>query len=252
MCGVDLYDDLGVGYDLIINWERRLARETPFYQGLFQRHGVRRLVDVGCGTGWHARLFAGWGLQVVGVDPSQAMLDAARQVTEGLPVALVRGGFEDLPLASQPPFDAVVCLGNTLPHALTPQTRLAALRGFCHSLVPGGVCVVQTLNYDVIRATGERFQPLAQGTIAGREELLLRMFDFGPETWEFHILRFTRAEGSAWVFNPSSTRHLPVYGEEIASQLAAAGFSEVRLLGGFDQAPFDPHTSEMLLAVAVR
>ncbi len=249
MTRTDLYDDLGAGYDLIINWERRLARETPFYQDLFARHGVRRLLDVGCGTGWHARLFAGWGIEVVGADPSEAMLQVAREVTAGLPVTLVQAGFGDLESACPGPFEAVVCLGNTLPHALSPEERLHALRAFRALLAPGGVCVVQTLNYDHLAATGERFQPLAQGTAEGREQLLLRMFDFGTDTWQFNLLRFTHQD-AGWQFDVTSTRHLPVFGVDLAHQMQTAGFRSVSLFGGFDRQPYDPATADMLLAVA--
>ncbi|MBI3946833.1 MAG: class I SAM-dependent methyltransferase [Armatimonadetes bacterium] len=245
---VDLYDELGGGYDVIINWERRLARETPFYRDLFARHQVARLLDVGCGTGWHARLFAGWGIAVVAADPSRAMLDVAGEVTRGLPVQLVEAGFAELPGLCETPFQAVVCLGNTLPHATTPRARAAALAAFRQCLAPGGVCVIQTLNYDLLRATGERFQPLSHGVVDGREQILLRMFDFGAVTWQFNILRFTRRD-TGWEFTVSSAQHLPVFSADLAAQLQAAGFHGVRLLGGFDGNQFDPGASDMLLAV---
>lgn len=245
----ELYDDLGAGYDLIINWQARLARETPFYRELFAWHQVDRLLDVGCGTGQHARLFAEWGIAVVGADPSEAMLARAREVTQGLPVTLAQAGFRELESLCDTPFPAVLCLGNTLPHAVTPAERQQALRAFAACLAPGGVCVIQTLNYDQLAASGERFQPLAQGVVDGQEQLLLRMFDFGPETWQFNILRFTRPDGK-WQFDVSSTRHLPVFGESLRQELLEAGFTQVRLLGDFDGSPYVPETAAMLLAVA--
>lgn len=248
---MDLYDQLGAGYDVIIHWERRLARETPFYQEVFARHHVHRLLDVGCGTGWHARLFASWGIHVVGIDPSAAMLETAREVTQGLPVELRQAGFEDLAGMDAEAFEAVVCIGNTLPHAVTVEARMQALRGFLGRLRPGGVCVIQTLNYDQFAATRERFQPLAHGTVDGREQLLLRMFDFGPDTWQFNILRFTRTD-SGWQFEHSEAPHLPVFGADLQWQLQDAGFTDVRLLGGFDRTPFDPATADMLLATATK
>lgn len=109
--------------------------------------------------------------------------------------------------------------------------------------------MVQSLNYDAVSAAGERLQPLSQGTLHGREQLLLRMFDFGEETWQFNILRFIR-EDAGWWFDVSSTRHLPVFAADLERQLAEAGFTGIRLLGGFAGAPFDAGTSDMLLAVA--
>src|SRR3954447_6471707 len=37
----------------------------------------KRLIDVGCGPGHHARLFAEWGYEVVGVDASAMMIQQA-------------------------------------------------------------------------------------------------------------------------------------------------------------------------------
>jgi ubiquinone/menaquinone biosynthesis C-methylase UbiE len=38
----------------------------------------RRLIDVGCGPGHHAHLFAEWGFEVVGIDASATMIEVAR------------------------------------------------------------------------------------------------------------------------------------------------------------------------------
>jgi len=42
-----------------------------------------RIADVGCGTGISTRLFAARGLDVVGIDPNEAMLDRARRAGGG-------------------------------------------------------------------------------------------------------------------------------------------------------------------------
>ena len=58
------YDELGEGYELMINWTARLNRESPFFRKLFKNHGVKRVLDCACGTGRHAIEFAGWGNRV--------------------------------------------------------------------------------------------------------------------------------------------------------------------------------------------
>src|SRR5579871_1098003 len=57
-------------------------------------------VDATCGAGGHARLLAervGPGGRVVALDRDPAMLELARPRLAGLPVSLVRAGFEELP-----------------------------------------------------------------------------------------------------------------------------------------------------------
>lgn len=55
-----------------------------------------RVIDVGCGTGISSRQLAARGLAVIGVDPNDAMLAAAR--AEGGGVSYVRGDGETLPV----------------------------------------------------------------------------------------------------------------------------------------------------------
>lgn len=58
-----------------------------------------RAADIGCGTGISARLFAGRGFHVIGVDPNEAMLDKARK--KGGPFQHGTSDKTGLPPASQ-------------------------------------------------------------------------------------------------------------------------------------------------------
>ena len=114
-----MFDDLADIYEAMIDWPKRLAHEGPFYRRLFDRLGVASVVDVACGTGHHAAMFHDWGLRVEGADLSPAMIERARQ-TFGEPPGLrwVVRGFDE-PIAPAEPFDAAVCVGNSL--ALAPD-----------------------------------------------------------------------------------------------------------------------------------
>jgi len=50
----------------------------------------RRLIDVGCGPGHHARVFAEWGYEVVGIDASAAMIEVARAGVRSEPAPTFR------------------------------------------------------------------------------------------------------------------------------------------------------------------
>jgi len=144
--GAQTFDDLADVYDGLIDWPRRLANEEPFYRALFERAGVRDVLDVACGTGRHAAMFHSWGCRVVGADISPTMIERCRgQFGESDALRWIVRGFDEPP-ETPASFDAVVCIGNSL--ALAPdlagveravQQMLAAVR-------PGGVCVVQVLN----------------------------------------------------------------------------------------------------------
>jgi SAM-dependent methyltransferase len=86
----ELFSDLTDVYEAMIDWPNRLAHEERFYRRLFERVGVRSVVDVACGTGHHAAMFHSWGLRVEGADISPAMIECARAIAQML--AAVRPG----------------------------------------------------------------------------------------------------------------------------------------------------------------
>lgn len=100
-----------------------------------------RILVLGAGGGLELKAFAeaqpGWSL--VGVDPSQPMLDLAGKVLGAFmaQVELVRGVIEDAP---EGPFDGATCL-LTL-HFLDIDERVAVLRALRQRLKPGAPLLI--------------------------------------------------------------------------------------------------------------
>jgi len=61
-------------YSRLINWEQRLKNEWPFLDEVLRSAPSRSLLDLGSGTGAHARFLAAKGFDGVGVDSSPAMI----------------------------------------------------------------------------------------------------------------------------------------------------------------------------------
>jgi 2-polyprenyl-3-methyl-5-hydroxy-6-metoxy-1,4-benzoquinol methylase len=105
------------------------------------RERPRRVIDIGCGEGWLARMLSSHGCEVVGIDASSALIDSAR----------ARGGgrFETMTYADLgrsaselgAPFDVAVCNFSLLEADLSP-----ALQSVHASLRTGGKLIVQTLH----------------------------------------------------------------------------------------------------------
>ncbi|MCA9621725.1 MAG: class I SAM-dependent methyltransferase [Myxococcales bacterium] len=89
-----------------------------------------RVVDLGCGTGISSRQLAARGLAVIGVDPNEAMLEAAR--SQGGGVTYLRGDGETLHL-DPPKVQAIV--GGQSFHWLDLDRALPRFREL---LAPGG------------------------------------------------------------------------------------------------------------------
>lgn len=71
--------------------------------------GGRRILDVGCGTGLHLKLFADGGGRGVGLEPSWDMLARAQERLRGRAVYLVQGRAEALPFRDDA-FDVVAMI----------------------------------------------------------------------------------------------------------------------------------------------
>ncbi|MGQ9523604.1 MAG: class I SAM-dependent methyltransferase [Armatimonadota bacterium] len=248
---MSLYEQLGGQYDEMISWDARYAREAGFFRRLFDREGVVKVLDAACGTGMHARWFAEWGLQVVAADPSPAMLAAAQRNTRGLPVSLVQSAFGSLHRMAGTDFDAVVCLGNSLPHAVTDDELRQAIGDFRRTLRTGGVLIVHNNNYDRILAGRERFMPLAHRHTPDGQKLFLRFFDFpdGPGILQFNVVILAE-QGGQWSMNVSTALHRPLLRADMQAALEAGGFAEISFYGAFTGEAFVEDESDNLIAVA--
>ncbi len=247
---VPLYDALAVDYDRFVNWEGRLQHELPFFERLFEVHGVRSVLDAACGTGHHAIALARRGYQVVGTDLSSEMVGRAREnaASAGVDARFEVAGFGDA-AALGAKFDAAICLGNSLPHLLTDEAVSAALADFATVLRLGGLLVVQSRNFDRVWAERERFMGPQSYQDGSGEWLFVRFYDFHEETITFNMVRL-RQDGTGWVQDVESTELRPIFRDGLAAALAGAGFGKVAYYGGIDGTGFDPAQSGDLVAVA--
>ncbi len=254
---MSLYDELGEKYDLMIRWKPRLEREAPFFQRLFSEIRASKVLDLGCGTGHHARLFRNWGLEVTGVDPSPVLLELARGKGESKlkldveddKLAFVEADFAQFASRVNGPFDAIIALGNTLPH-LENVEQLKRLTEDVHSLLrPGGVFLFQNRNYDRLLKTRERFLLPTTFREAENEQIFFRFNDFEEEKVRFNVVHFTRV-GQSWVQNIHSTLLSPWRRSQVEESLRGARFSSITWYGDFSGAPFDEDSSQDLIGIA--
>ena len=252
MSPVPLYDTLAADYDRFVNWEGRLAGELPLLERLFEEQGVRRILDAACGTGQHAIALARRGYQVVAADLSAVMIERASEnaAETGANVRFVVAGLGELAALGET-FDAVLCLGNSLPHLLTAEAVDEALADFATLLRAGGLLVIQNRNFDRVWSQRERFMPPQWHRDGDDEWLFVRFYDLHEEMVDFHMIRLRRM-GKTWVQDVASTELRPIFHKDLVAALAAAGFGDVVSYGGYDGSAFDLQQSGDLIAVASR
>jgi SAM-dependent methyltransferase len=129
-------EDFDQMYQATPPWET--GRPQPAFLALAEAGAIRgRVLDVGCGTGEHALLAAGLGLEATGIDLAEAAIERARQkaAQRGLEARFVVGNVLDLTgLGGR--FDTV--LDSGLFHVLEDDDRRAFLDGLGALVPPGG------------------------------------------------------------------------------------------------------------------
>ena len=211
-------------YRRLIAWPARIEREWPFLEEVLSSGPSRRVLDVGCGTGEHARFLAEHGFEVVGLDASEEMIEKAREGELPPGVRFVVGDLAEVESLVEGEFGGAICLGNMLPHVVDVESLARGFGGLRRRLAPGAPLLLQILNYDKIFATGQHALPLSfrDGESEGERIVFLRLMD-------------PRPDGTV-LFNPTTLRYRP--GEEPAGrgdgdpQRAAAGLAAGRGGGG--------------------
>ncbi|MDP2232184.1 MAG: class I SAM-dependent methyltransferase [Actinomycetota bacterium] len=235
----------GGDYDDFVDWDARLGREAGFFKSLFEANGVQRVLDVGAGSARHSIMFASWGLEVIAVDPDDAMLAQAEanvvrfsdQVSDGGgSVRIVRGGFGGLSRLELGLVDALVCTGNALPHVVGRDGLTEALADFGSVVAPGGVIVLHLLNHARLISSHSRVvAPKIRDTDSGTK-VFLRVIEYPSvgEFLDFDFLTLTRALDGEWEMTHRRSEHTAIPAELLAKELPCAGFGDIQLLGGHD------------------
>jgi len=254
MSSNEFYDRLARLFDVMTDWQARLAQEMPFLQRTLDRHRARTLLDTACGTGWHAITLAQKGYTAAGCDASPQMIEHAR-ANGGNARVNVRfevADFDRLDKFSET-FDAVLCLGNSLPHLFSQEALVAALRQMRGRLHPGGVLILHNLNYDMRMKKKPRFFAANGSALA----LVWRFADYGPDFITFHTALFegktdgVDQQSVSWSVQVNSTLQRPLLQKDLDEALARSGFGALQHFGGLDGSPFEKEKSGDLVIVTL-
>jgi glycine/sarcosine N-methyltransferase len=248
-----VYDELSSDYDRFVNWPKRLVMEMPFIEAQLRAAGARHVLDAACGTGQHALALAQRGYTALGADLSPGMIERAvtNAQAQGVQAEFVAAGFGELRARVGDGFDAVLCLGNSLPHLLTAPDLAAALADFAACLRPGGLLLIQNRNFDRVLARRERWMEPQAHQEGEREWLFLRFYDFEPDgLLGFNVVTLKRQGGGDWSQHYAATRLWPQRRQELVAALEGAGFVQVSSYGDMTGAPYDAVNSGNLVLTA--
>lgn len=140
-------DDYAYVWQGILTPERTSA-DVAGLDRLLQNFGVKRVVDLGCGTGRITVPLAELGYFVVGLDFASVMLahaaTAAAAKTKGHRVLLCRGDMRYLPMRDA--FDAVICLFNSFGYFPSASDDQQVMHEVYIALRPKGAFILETVH----------------------------------------------------------------------------------------------------------
>lgn len=243
-----------IDYRRLIAWPERIRREAPMLEEVLGSGPSKRILDLGSGTGEHARYLVSLGYEVVGIDASDSMIDKARD--EALPAGLEfhHADIREIESVVGGRFGGAICLGNTLPHLVEPGDLGRLFGGLRRLLEPTAPLLIQVLNYHRIFTQQVRHLPVNFRQDEEGEIVFLRLMEpqtdggvlFFPST-----LRLRPGQVPPLEIIAAKEVHLRGWRHtEVESALDESGFSEHTLLGSFDSSPFEPDNSADLILVA--
>jgi SAM-dependent methyltransferase len=244
---LDLFQHLTDVYEALVDWPKRLAQEEPFYRRWFARSSVQSVVDVACGAGHHAAMFHRWGLRAEGADLSPAMIDRARRnfgEAEGLRWAV--RGFEE-PIPCEKPFDAAICVGNSLALAPSQAGVQIALRQMLAAIRPGGLAIVQVLNLRHLPDGPCVWQKCKPVSLASGDVLLLKGIHRCGDRGFVELVVIEPPLGKR--LHEESIPFLGIEAESLASFARDAGAAEIYFFGGYQDQPYHRDQSIDLVLV---
>jgi SAM-dependent methyltransferase len=245
-------------YSRLINWSPRLEREWPLLSEVLRDAPSKHVLDLGAGTGEHARFLAAKGFDVTGIDTSPAMLEKSRAASEGEGhVRFIAGDMRYLANVVEERFGAAICVGNALPHLSGEDDLQNLATGLRRVLLTGAPFLAQLINYDRIEAKKERALPLtflADPDDPGATIVFLRTMElladgrviFMPTTLRQRTDRDEPVELVA-------TQRVEIRGwraAQIERALREAGFESIEFYGSYGKAPFEAGESRDVIVVA--
>jgi glycine/sarcosine N-methyltransferase len=250
-------DDRNSGFDYsrLINWDERLKREWPLFEELLRTAPSNRILDLGSGTGEHARFLASKGFDVTGVDSSPAMLEKSR--AHDAAVRFLAGDMREISSVVEGRFGAAFCVGNVLPHLTGEDDIVRLATGLRRVLLPDAPFLLQIINYDRLEAKNERALPITFLPDPDDKEatiIFLRTMDLQPDGRVIFMPTTLRQRSDREPpIELVTSRRVEIRGwrrSQIETAFRAAGFGSIEVFGSYQKVPFDPAESRDLILIA--
>lgn len=236
-------------YDLMTNFSNRLVNDFGVIKNIIKKFEIETALDAGCGSGVHSIIMAKNGIDVTGLDASEEMLELAHKnaLREGVEFPLLHEYFETMPNEWTGLYDGVFCLANSLVGVETGERLALSMKSFQRVLKPGGVAIIQLLNFIKFRRKEQRIIK-----VSTQDNLtFVRFFDFEEKEVRLNVLIIEHEMGEA-KHRFISEKILPINTDVMEVSSRIAGFSSIEFYS--DLSLTDPYETKSpnLVVVATK
>jgi ubiquinone/menaquinone biosynthesis C-methylase UbiE len=243
----DSYASWARDYDLFGEIGAVNQAERDFVRAVLVECGARTVLDCACGTGQHLIMLSNLGFELCGSDCSGPMLEVCRKNLELFRVDAETKACDYRTLESAWPqtFDAVLCLTQSLNHMLTHEDLVEALCSMRRRLEPKGVLLITQGTTHRTLESEFRFDLV----VNTRDFSRVFARDIEEHFQTIHILDVFHSEERQRL-EQHDIRIRIILEDEYRALLTEAGFSDVRIYGGYDRQAYDRRTSMKLIVIA--
>ncbi len=228
-------------------FDSRINKEKFLFASFLQRYPIKTAIDLACGSGLHTIVLNKLGVTTTGIDISSEMLELARKNASqyGIHADFISQSMEELNVSQ--PADALLCLGNSIPHLQNESALKNVLKRAKDSIRSGGWLVLQILNYSKILEKQERIIAVHETD----NKTFIRFYDFMESHLQFNILLIEKT-GNNLTHTLNSTQLQPFTHNTLIKNLDQTGFTNIEIFGNLEFSAFDPTTSTNLVLIAKR
>lgn len=185
-----LFDDLSEYYDFLYPDIRSnnelLCKELS--NKILKPANAQKIIDCSCGTGHTAIQLAKLGYSVTGLDISSKMIERATSnaAESGVDVNFVQSNILNLYANIREKVDIVICRGNSFSH-IKPNDFEAALENMRAVLKKGGICYVDTRDFEEVNRKKSLFEHRAHSYLNSKDVVSFYVFDYKKNLRAYNI-----------------------------------------------------------------
>lgn len=234
----DFYDQLAPYYHLMFeDWQASIDRQGKWLDAFIRTEwpSTHTVLDAAAGIGTQSLALAARGYHVTGSDISTAALARARREAElrGLELATVVADLRALS-RTHGESDLVMACDNAIPHLLSDDEILGALRECYRCVRVGGGCLLSVRDYGV-PGTGSEMQPYGVARTPEGRFILFQVWDWDGPCYDMSFYVLEEKPDAAPVARVFRSRYYAVPPQRLLELMNVAGFENVRRVDGFYQ-----------------